>query len=109
MQLPADIRPDERLLILGIPPLEMLETLSRCIPKGLVVALGEEESVREARKAAVRFENVTCVPGSPEQIPWRDGFFTRVLDLVGHWPDSARVRNEIQRVTSECSQPVKEA
>ncbi len=100
MQLPPDIRPDERLLVLGFPDAELLTRLARSVPQGLLVVMGEHDAVRETRRLAAHLDNVMCVPGTPDEIPWRDGFFSRALDLVRNWPDAARVESEIRRVTT---------
>ncbi len=66
----------------------------------MVVAIGEADAVREARRQAAGLDNVMFVPGSPDELPWGDGFFSRVIDLVGSWPDPERVRREVARVTA---------
>jgi hypothetical protein len=97
---PADLRPDDRVLLLGIPDPRVIAEAAARLSQGVLVALGEEERVREARRAARDLHNVMFVPGTPDEIPWDDGFFTRVVDLVGHWPSPDRVRLEIERVTA---------
>ena len=99
--MPADVRPDERILILGAPAAEEAAELARSVPQGLVVVLADDAAVRVARKALVSFLNVMCVPGSAHEIPWRDRFFSRVIDVNGNWEDPARVANECVRVTAE--------
>ncbi len=64
-----------------------------------MVALGQGDAIYEARKATCDFDNVMIVPGTPDELPWRDGFFTRVIDTMGDWPDEGKVRSEIARVT----------
>lgn len=100
MELPPGIRPDERLLILGIPEPGEVATLASALSNGLVVLMAEGEDVYSARKAARDLDNVMVVPGTPDELPWRDGFFTRVIDMVDNWPDSDKVRREIERVTA---------
>jgi hypothetical protein len=42
------------------------------------------------------------VPGLPDEIPWKDGFFTRVVDSrAGDWPNPQRVAAELKRVAAE--------
>lgn len=96
---PAELLPDDRLLFLGIPDFAIIAECARRLEQGIVVAMGEDDAVREARKAGRDLENVMFVPGAPDEIPWSDGFFTRVIDLVGSWPEPDRVRSEIARVT----------
>ena len=100
MELPPGIRPDERLLVLGIPEPDQVGVLARTVAGGLVVLMAEGESVYAARAAARDFDNVMVVPGTPDELPWREGFFTRVIDTVGNWPEADKVRNEIERVTA---------
>jgi hypothetical protein len=97
---PAQLRPDDRVLLIGIPDFAVIAECARRLERGILVAMGEDEAVRQARKAARHLENVMFVPGAPDEIPWRDGFFTRVIDLVGDWPEPERVRSEIARVTT---------
>ena len=99
MELPAGIRPDERVLILGIPEPAIVSALAHRLDNGLLVAIGDGDAVREARKATRHLENVMFVPGTPDELPWSDGFFTRVIDTVGIWSDPDKVRREIDRVT----------
>ena len=51
-------------------------------------------------RALCDLENVMVVPGTPDELPWRDGFFTRIIDTVGNWPEAEKVRRELERVTS---------
>ncbi len=99
MNLPAGIRPDERLLVLGMLEADAVAALARVVTEGLLVVMAEGDAVYEARKAARDLDNVMVVPGTPDELPWRDGFFTRVVDTVGKWPDEEKVRREVQRVT----------
>jgi hypothetical protein len=99
MKLPDGIHPDERILLLGIPEPALISSLASSLTGGLLVAVGDETAVREARKAAHLLDNVMFVPGTPDDLPWRDGFFTRVIDVMGGWPDPDKVRLESERVT----------
>lgn len=100
MQVPEGIRPDERVLILGIPEPAMVAALARSLAGGLLVAIGESNAVTDARRAAREFDNVMFVPGTPVDLPWRDGFFTRVIDLHCERADAGVVQREIERVTA---------
>jgi len=104
MELPPGIRSDDRLLVLGIPEPDQVGVLARTVSGGLVVLMAQGESVYAARRAARDLDNVMVVPGTPDQLPWRDGFFTRVIDTVGDWPEADKVRNEIERVTAAPSE-----
>ena len=101
MTIPDGIRPDERILILGIPEPALIAELARLLTGGLLVAIGAATDVGPARKAAREFDNVMFVPGTPGELPWRDGFFTRVIDMGAAWPNPERVAREIQRVTGD--------
>ena len=84
---------------MGIPDLEAFVALATRLDHGVVVAIAEGDAIYEARKATRDFDNVMIVPGTPDELPWRDGFFTRVIDTVGDWPDPGKVRSEVARVT----------
>lgn len=98
--LPVSIRTDERVLFLGLPAAELVAATARQASNGAVVIVAEGDAVYQARKAFRDFDNVMVVPGTPEELPWRDGFFTVVVDTVGDWPDAAKVRQELDRVTA---------
>ena len=99
MRIPDDIRPDERILILGIPVPDAVAAMARILSDGALVVMAEGDALYEARRAAREFDNVMFVPGSPDDLAWRDGFFTRVVDIVGNWENPGKVQREIQRVT----------
>ena len=58
-----------------------------------MVILGEGEALYETRRRLAAFENVMAIPGHRDEIPWRDAFFTLVVDLRGAPPS-----REIERV-----------
>ena len=97
---PAELEPDDRVLFLGVPDFGVIAACAARLTEGLVVAMGDDKAIREARKAGRDLDNVMFLPATPDNIPWGDGFFTRVIDLVGSWPDPDRTRSEIQRVTT---------
>ncbi len=92
------IRPDDRILLLSIPETEFVLELSARLETGLVVGLGGREEVYEARTKTRDRANVMFHPGPPEQIPFQDGFFSKVIDLKCLWEDTARVAHETARV-----------
>ncbi len=98
--LTESIRPDERILFLGLPDAAIVAAVSRVASAGEVVVMGHGEVVCEGRRAFRDLDNVMVTPGSPDELPWRDGFFTRVIDTVRDWPDAAKVRREVERVTA---------
>lgn len=96
MALPDGIRADERVLFLGIPAPEVIREWAARLERGLIVVLAED--IHEARRVHAALENVMFVPGTAEEIPWQDAFFTRVIDTEG--PRGDRAAREIARVTS---------
>lgn len=100
MEFPTGLQPDDRVLIVGIPDPGVVSDIARRLTRGLLVTIGGDDDVRAARKAARHLDNVMFVPGSPDELPWRDGFFTVAIDTVGHWPDGEKVAKEIARVTA---------
>ena len=81
------------------PPWDsFVERLAARLTQGLVVVLGSDDEVSQGRRAYSHLENVMFVAASPENIPWQDGFFTRVLDPAGLCVDSPKVAMEMARV-----------
>jgi hypothetical protein len=73
------LRADDRVLFLAIPPLPELASFARILMAGCLVALGTPDEVDEARKAMLDFDNVMFVHASPDNVPWRDQFFTKIV------------------------------
>ncbi len=92
------IRPDDRILLLSIPHIALIRELSARLTAGLVVGLGEGDEVYEARRQVADRVNVMFHPGPPEEIPFRDAFFSKVIDLRCRWRDPARAALETARV-----------
>jgi hypothetical protein len=65
----------------------------------LVVVLGTNDEVSEGRRHYASLDNVMFVAASAEEIPWQDGFFTRVLDPLGRWTASKQAALEVARVS----------
>jgi hypothetical protein len=101
MLSPANLRPHDRVLLLGIPSAAEIAALAGRLPAGLLVAMGPAEQVCESRRVAAALDNVMFVPLPDDGLPWRDGFFNLVADLIGEWPDPARMALEIRRVSVE--------
>ncbi len=93
-----ELAPDDRVLLLWLPPAEVLRQAAARLERGGVVALGSRDEVYEARPAVRDLVNVMLHPGPPEDIPFRDGFFTKVIDAECRWRDAARVAQETARV-----------
>lgn len=75
----ASFRADDRVLLLAIPSRADLAAIARILMSGVLVALGTSEEVDEARRSMADFENVMFLDASPEQIPWRDAYFSKIL------------------------------
>jgi hypothetical protein len=99
MPRPLEIRPDDRVLLLGIPDHQQVVALSGQLTAGILVIMGDEQSVRAVRPRCAHLENVMLVPLDGAQLPWRDGFFTWVEDLAPGWPDPQAAAREMERVT----------
>ena len=90
-----DLKPDDRVLILSIAGLELLQELAGRLPDGLLVGIGSPDEVAAARRALASAENAMFNATSPEEIPWRDAYFTVVLSPP---PGSPLSEREIRRV-----------
>ena len=89
-----NLRADDRVLLLGIPPAGELLAFAETLTDGLLVGLAPAEAVYDARKTVADFENTMFAPEDPEGvIPWRDQFFTVILA-----PRLVEVTDEIRRV-----------
>lgn len=75
----AALRSDDRVLLLAIPSEADLAAISRVLMNGVLVALGDRDEVDRARQSMADFENVMFVDASPEQIPWREAYFSKIL------------------------------
>ncbi|HHN72908.1 MAG TPA: hypothetical protein ENK13_02350 [Thermopetrobacter sp.] len=93
-----DLAPDDRVLLLSLPSVEILRRIAAQLKRGGVVGLGGRDEVYEARRAVRDLVNVMLHPGPPEDIPFRDGFFTKVIGFECRWSDAALVALETARV-----------
>ncbi len=100
MSHPAtDLAPDDKVLYLGVPDAEAVREFAARLSRGVLVAIDEPEKIGSARREFRDLMNVMFVPGTPDEIPWQDGFFTRVIDTrQGDWPNAQRVAAEVARV-----------
>jgi hypothetical protein len=73
------LRADDRVLSLAIPSAQDAAAMARILISGCLVALGDTAEVDEARQALADFDNLMFVESRPDRIPWRDGFFTKIL------------------------------
>lgn len=91
------VAPGDRVLLVSIPAPEIVAGLARRLTHGLAVGLGGIDEVSAARRAARDFANVMFLTAPPDEIPWRDGFFSRAIEPRSVWPEPAAAR-EIARV-----------
>ncbi|MCW5979134.1 MAG: methyltransferase domain-containing protein [Bryobacteraceae bacterium] len=93
-----DIGPADRVLLLSAFDAALVRELSRRLERGLLVGLADGAALAEGRRAARNCVNVMFQPGSAEEIPWQDGYFTRVVDTECRWDRPERAGREIARV-----------
>ena len=91
-------RDNDRCLLLWIPEIAAVEALSKRLSRGILVALGDQDAVRAARRAASHLENVMFVNASAEEIPWRDNLFTVIAAQIDDWPSPSHAVRELTRV-----------
>jgi hypothetical protein len=91
------LRPDDRVLILSIASPALLLELAGQLMDGLLVGIGTADEVYEARLALASAENVMFNITTPEEIPWREAYFSVVLATP---PLSPNAEQEIRRVLS---------
>ena len=95
--------PDERILDLGCGDGWASRLLSPLCREGAIVGVDlSDEMIRLAREKSVSHENVLFVPGSAEEIPWAEAYFTRVISVESayYWPSLEAAAREIFRVTA---------
>ena len=90
-----DLKSDDRVLIFSIAGLEYLQELAGQLPNGLLVGIGNPDDVAAARRALASAENVMFHAASPDEIPWRDAYFTVVIAPL---PRDPLAESEIRRV-----------
>ncbi|MEO7143811.1 MAG: hypothetical protein ABI165_09955 [Bryobacteraceae bacterium] len=89
---PLAVVPDDRLLFLLIPPPEVVVELCATLTKGMLVALGGGDAVASARRAHRELDNAMFITSAPEEIPWREAFFTKVIGPAAAVPESEIAR-----------------
>ena len=53
--------------------------MARILMQGVLVALGTASEVDGARLAMGDFDNLMFVDARPDQIPWREAYFTKIF------------------------------
>jgi trans-aconitate 2-methyltransferase len=93
-----NVAPEDRILHLGCGEGSVTRRLARLAHRGLAVGIdSSDDMVRLARRLSVAIENLMFVPGSAEEIPWQDEFFSKLLSFE---PVTSRAAREIFRVVS---------
>lgn len=95
---PAALDPRDHVLLLAVIDVDAAIRLARRLPQGLLVGLCDARTVSAARRAAGNLDNAMFHPGEPDEIPFRDAFFHKVIDPSGSWKEPDRVAREATRV-----------
>ena len=72
-------RADDRVLLLAIPNSVELSALARLLIRGVLVAIGDRDQVDEAREKLADFDNVMFLEARPDQIPWQEAYFSKII------------------------------
>lgn len=84
------IEAGDRVLVVGLARREQLAAwAARC---SLLVGVGGEDEVYAARRECAHLDNVMFVLGERGGIPWRDQYFTLILDTEGGEPTAQMLR-----------------
>jgi hypothetical protein len=81
-----EIRADDRVLVTSLESFSVLRQIAVALPEGSLVGIGGDEEVRAARRQFAELDYVLFTPGSRDDIPWRDGSFTLILDPTPESP-----------------------
>jgi hypothetical protein len=95
---------DDRVLVLQPASYSapQLREWAHALTNGILVGLGELGAIRLARRELADCENVLFVGGSRDEIPWRNAFFTVIVDAEGEveTPEMRRVLHPSGRIYS---------
>lgn len=85
------IQPGERVLVVGLC---RREHIARWAEAALLLAgvSENEDEIRAARREFASLDNVMFSPGNRHEIPWRDGWFTTIIDAEGGEPSPEMMR-----------------
>lgn len=84
------IEAEDRVLVIGLAKRDHLAAWAGAA--SLLVGIGADDDVFEARRDCVRLDNAMFAPGTRDDIPWRDHYFTLILDTEGGEPTPAMQR-----------------
>jgi hypothetical protein len=104
-----EIRSDDRVLSLAIPAPREAAALGRLLMAGCFVAIGSADEVDEARRVHSEFDNLMFIAATPDHIPWRDAFFTKILIPPQLQPLLPSLQNELLRVLAPGGEVVSSA
>ena len=79
------LKSDDRVLVLGLGQCSAakLREWAATLTEGFLVGIGEQPDVQRVRRELADVENVMFTPGSRDEIPWMEFFFTAILDAEG--------------------------
>ncbi len=98
MAVNAQLRSDDHVLLLDIPSVAELQVMSRILMSGSLVAIGSEDDVESARRAMAEFDNVLFIAATPDRIPWREAYFTKIIVPPQFERIMAQIGGEVQRL-----------
>jgi ubiquinone/menaquinone biosynthesis C-methylase UbiE len=98
-----NLSPRDRILDAGCGEGWFARRLAPLVPEGLVVGLdADSNAIHAARSQSAAIENLIYIWGEAENIPWQEGFFSRVIcaDSLPYFADPQRALAELHRVLS---------
>jgi len=98
------LAPDDNVLDVGCGAGWLARLLAERVPEGRVVGVDVSDGmIRRARRNLSEIENVMCVVGTADEIPWEPNFFNHAISIESayYWPDPPRGLREIARVLRE--------
>lgn len=96
-----NIAAPDRILDIGCGTGWLCRRLASLALDGRVVGIDVSDAmIQRARQASAGAANAEFLEGTAEQIPWQDGFFTKVISVESayYWPEPSRGLKEIFRV-----------
>lgn len=97
------LSPDDRILDVGCGDGWACRLLSQLAPDGAVVGIDvADEMISLARARSLEMDNILFTPGSAEEIPWAEDYFSRVLSVESayYWHSPEKAAREIFRVAA---------
>ena len=95
--------PDSRVLDIGCGDGWTARLVARRLSAGAVFGLDvSTEMVFQARRLSAELENTLFAPGSAEEIPWAEDYFTHVFSIESayYWTEISLAAKEIFRVAA---------